>query len=412
MGKKACGLQTTLNFERSDMMVPGMMMPQQGMMMQPQQGMMMQPQQGMMMMMPQQGMMMPQQGMVMPQQGMMMMPQQGMMMSQPGMMMQPQGGVMMPQQGMMMPQPGGLMQQQQLEFSMSTGSSCRPDRSRSPRALSLSDIPARPPFADDASRLSSALRSLGLAWQVGKDRCCSKKFRDSLVCSCNCVEWPMVRLSTIIDEYSDMLLFASTGIGPCTKPSNFAADSKGAVRDAVRLQYAHKIKVAPLRLRDLGDDMDNLPIVAMKLGYNVEWLSPQMKVMWEQVRLRHSSAMTNLTDSSISSTPRRAGRRLALAIGDAVTPLAARGEVDPDEAEPAVLPEAPAAAWSVPRLRLPRLPDRRPAAPVAPAGDDDDDDGDVVPAAAAGNGGNAGGDAEVARLALVNIAPGGPPEGR
>ena len=131
----------------------------------------------------------------------------------------------------------------------------------------------------------------------------------------------MVRLSTIVDEYSDMLLFAATGIGPCTKPANFAAESKGAVRDAVRLQYAHKMKVTPLRLRDLGEDLDNLPIVAMKLGYHVEWLSPQMKVMWEQVRSRHSGQMTNLAPD-LADTPRRGGfgRRPALAIGDASSP--------------------------------------------------------------------------------------------
>lgn len=230
----------------------------------------------------------------------------------------------------------------------------------------------------------------------------------------------MVRLSTNVDEYSDMLLFSATGIGPCTRPANFAADSKGDVRDAVRLQYAHKTKVNPLRLKDLGEDMDNLPIVAMKLGYNLEWLSPQMRVMWEQVRLRHSSAMTNITPADVSATPRRGQRRPALALADAsadaspTTPIAAPGAVTPvarrqadriiDVGEPAVLPAEPVAAWSVPVLRLPRLPGRRNAVPIAPAGDGDDFDGVGLAAAPADIpvGGDGGVEAEIA---LNDIPP-------
>lgn len=312
--------------------------------------------------------------------------------------------------------------QQQFDITMMGGSAdkARSDRSRSPVGFGANGLPARPKFADDGSRMSSALKSLGMQWSVGKDRCCSKKFRDSLVCSCNCHEWPMIRLSTISDEYTDMILFVSTGIGPVTKPGNFAAESKGEVRDAARSQHAHKMKLAPQRLRDLGEDLDNLPIVAMKLGYHVEWLSPQMKEMWEQVRSRHSAAMCDIP----AAAPRRGfgGQRQSMALTDAAapstpqtpgtpaTPEAARHIHRVEGAEEPMLgfPAAAPVAWSVPALRLPRLPGgRRNAAPIAPADDDDDDDdhGRGGPAAAHAVQQLGGGGQAVARLDLLVGAP-------
>ena len=150
-----------------------------------------------------------------------MMPQQGMMMPQYSMMMPQQQSAQPGTMGMQMPA-GGMMQQQQMQLMPpAQGEAARRERSRSPAHGGGHSLPARPSFADDASRMSISLQSLGMVWKVGKDRCCSKKMRDSMVCSCNSHQWPMIRLSTISDEYTDMLLFSATGIGPPTKPGNF-----------------------------------------------------------------------------------------------------------------------------------------------------------------------------------------------
>ena len=60
-------------------------------------------------------------------------------------------------------------------------------------------------FPDDKSRLSTAFRGLGLSWLHGAKRVCPKKFRMSLISSCDPQQWPMFKLSQLTEEEVDAL---------------------------------------------------------------------------------------------------------------------------------------------------------------------------------------------------------------
>ena len=88
-------------------------------------------------------------------------------------------------------------------------------------------------FVDDDRKLSTAYRSLGCSWMVGEGRCCPKKFRMSLITSCNSAEYPMVRLSQLGEEQIDMLLYILTGILPSTRTQDLGCTCKIEARVAI-----------------------------------------------------------------------------------------------------------------------------------------------------------------------------------
>ena len=70
-----------------------------------------------------------------------------------------------------------------------------------------------------------------------------------------------------------------SGISPETKLFELGANTEGVAREAVKRQYVSKLKTSPQRLRMISDELDNLAIVAIRMGYSFSWFSPQAKHM-------------------------------------------------------------------------------------------------------------------------------------
>jgi hypothetical protein len=249
---------------------------------------------GMMAMMPPPGMFMQQQQAAM----------QGMPAPAPGTapnamtMMPPPGMFMQPMQGMPAPAPGMAPNGMPMMLNEITMIGGRPQPA--------DNHPNRPSFPDDSSRISSALKSIGLLWMNGPRRCCSKKFRASLICSANSEEWPMMRLSQLNEEETDLLLYCVAGIAPSTRPGDLAAESKGACRDAARKQHLVKLRKFPMRLQQLTEDCDNVAGVAMKLGYSPDWLSDGLRNHWIMSRQCTGLATQSLATAGMRTTAPKA----------------------------------------------------------------------------------------------------------
>ena len=136
-------------------------------------------------------------------------------------------------------------------------------------------------FGDDASKLSKAYKAIGCQHMFGVRRVFPKKLRASLICACNSDLWPMVRLSQLSEEETDWLLYCVASISPVTKPADFGTDTKGQTRRNVAQQYRAMMKRNPSRLGQLSEELDNVGTVAMKLGYEPDWLSPELRAQYD-----------------------------------------------------------------------------------------------------------------------------------
>ena len=177
----------------------------------------------------------------------------------------------------------GMPPQQMMQASDASDnarSSARGAASRS-RSPTTGEVPT---FPDDKAKMSSSYRTLGMMWKTGERRCMTKKFRMSLIASCNSLEWPMMRLSQLTDEQVDLLLYICTGISPLTRPNDMGATDKRHARVMAHQQHAVKIERQPTRLQQMSDEMDNLASVAMRLGYAAEWLSPELRQVYDRGR--------------------------------------------------------------------------------------------------------------------------------
>ena len=190
-----------------------------------------------------------------------------------------------------------------------------------------------------------------------------------------------MRLSQLTDEETDLLLFIVAGINPATKPTDMAASNKGGARDAAREQHICKMSKHRGRLQHLTDELDNLPAVAMRMGYSPEWLSPELRAQYEAARLRgvpndHHGRQAERPPAAERPVPalvapapppaipevvpadRVLRRRTSLPIEDrrrpegAAVPMVVAGPPAPRE-------EAvgrPVVGWNLPALELPPLP--------------------------------------------------------
>ena len=213
-------------------------------------------------------------------------------------------------------------------------------------------------FPDDDSRLSTAFKALGCNWKFGVGRVCPRKFRASLCCACNPAEWPMLRLSQLSDEEIDLLLYILTGISPMTRPVDLGAGTKREAREAARLQSQVKARKQPERLRHLTEDLDNLGVVAMRLGYAPEWLSPDLRRQYNAARERAGMAQQSMWTGGIGDTPKKA----ALAIENP------EAEAEPEPpvvtAPPAPKKRSAAEAFGARAKACPSKPVAQPAEPV------------------------------------------------
>ena len=92
-----------------------------------------------------------------------------------------------------------------------------------------------------------------------------KRFRASLCAACDPDEYPMVRITQLDDEMVDLLLFILSGVLPNTRIVDLGVETKGQARAAVRSQYMVKMKKNQSRLNIMSEELDNLPMVALRL---------------------------------------------------------------------------------------------------------------------------------------------------
>ena len=211
-----------------------------------------------------------------------------------------------PQQGHAPPQSGveGIMQQAAVQ-----GANSSADHSRSPRRQvtdgSVDGGLCR--FPDDDRKMSTAYRSLGCTWMVGEGRCCPKKFRMSLITSCNSQEYPMVRLSQLGEEQIDMLLYILTGILPSTRVQDLGCATKKEARAAIRSQYVVRLRRNASRLSVLAEELDNVAAVAVRLGYPPHLLSPELRrsfsILQAGAVAMHEEVNAHLARSDHTPTP-------------------------------------------------------------------------------------------------------------
>lgn len=161
-------------------------------------------------------------------------------------------------------------------------------RERSPRrggGTGIRVLPnGRQSFADDSRKLSTTYRSLGMLHVMGEKRCTPKRFRCSLCSSCDAEEYPMVKVSQLDDEHVDLLVFCLSGVLPNTRVVDLGVTYKGEARDAIRAQFQVKLKKNQSRLNIMSEELDNLPMVALRLGYPAALFSPQLGAAYSKMR--------------------------------------------------------------------------------------------------------------------------------
>ena len=180
---------------------------------------------------------------------------------------------------------------------------------KSDGSLEVVSVTTRPKMLDDDRKLSTSYTSLGLVWMHGEKRTTPKRFRASLCTACNDDEYPMVKVAQLDEEQVDLLLFVLAGILPSTRVSDMGAVTKGDAREAVRRQYQVKLRKNATRLSHLSEELDNLPMVAMRMGYPAELFSPPLKKAYDEMRSVRMGGVS-------SGSPSPCGNALA-ALGDA-----------------------------------------------------------------------------------------------
>jgi hypothetical protein len=224
-------------------------------------------------------------------------------------------GMMHPQQMMSMAGMMGMHMQPHNGLAMSRGEQ---PRSTPTSASASGDIDTfqgagkRYPMVDDPRKLSTSYKSLGSVWVSGEKRTTPKRFRASLCTACNDDEYPMVKVAQLDEEQVGLLLLDLAGILPSTKVSDMGAVTKGDAREAVRRQYQVKLRKNATRLSHLSEELDNLPMVALRMGYPAELFSPPLKKAYDEMR------SVRMQRVSLGLPPSAKG---LVALGDSVKPL-------------------------------------------------------------------------------------------
>jgi len=212
-----------------------------------------------------------------------------------------------------------------------------------------------------------------MAWRHGEKKVFPKKFRCTLAAACNPTLYPMLKTSQLPCEYVDFLNYCLSGVLPCTKNRELGCSYKGELRTAFKVQYDAKLKKNQSRLDVISEDLDNLPMAAVRLGYPVELMSPPVRSTMQRMRrdldmASYGGGMPGAPAASGMLALGNGPRDLGMSAREGLGVVGARVgvEVEPvRRAEPA--PEEPAeedepveaaqplrASFSLPTLHLPR----------------------------------------------------------
>ena len=176
-------------------------------------------------------------------------------------------------------------------------------------------------------------------------------------------------------------------------------DLHGECRDEVRCMYLSKLRKNSTRLNILSDDYDNIPHVALSLGYPPSLLSPRLKEFYQRY-IAHMSELPGpspspiLADDVASQVGGHARSQPALALTDAAVPDPSSVSGDASPVLTTTAPEAPTTtqqstptqqrnelvvgiapvivgtnepqvSWTMPRMTIARLPNRSGETPPA-----------------------------------------------
>ena len=163
--------------------------------------------------------------------------------------------------------------------------------------------PEVPDYTDDAKKMSTAYKTLGLSWSTGEKKTTAKKFRMTLCNASDQIRFPMMKLSQLSCEAIDCLVWLVCGIGPLTKPSDFGCANKRECRLQARDQFQRFLRTQPGRLDGLTDAFDNVIEVAMRNGYSVDWLAPETRRLYCDKRNRGAGERATLKFCLRGSSP-------------------------------------------------------------------------------------------------------------
>ena len=122
-----------------------------------------------------------------------------------------------------------------------------------PLTIGTLNIPAQPDYCDDARKMSNSWKASGLAWMYTAARVTPKKFRQTMICSCNSHLYPMIKLSHLSEEWTDFMAFAVFGLNPDAKVQDWGCDTKRQIRTAAREQYISRLQKNASRLDALSE---------------------------------------------------------------------------------------------------------------------------------------------------------------
>lgn len=128
-------------------------------------------------------------------------------------------------------------------------------------------LPPVPRMDDDLTKLATGYKSFGMEWKWGKTRVCNFAFRCSLVVACDQDRYPRLKVSQLLSEIIDMLIYLLCGLTPGTRPQGLQCSTKRKARMAVRRQHEVKLARGRRRFDEIADNYSNVPELAIRDGY-------------------------------------------------------------------------------------------------------------------------------------------------
>ena len=162
-------------------------------------------------------------------------------------------------------------------------------------------------FADDDKRLPRKYRQLGGVHLIddGMNRVTPKRFRASLVSSCDNKIYPMVRVGMLDEEHTDLLAFCVLGLRPDLQLKFLAGpqDTMGKIRDDVVDLYQHKMQRNASRMSPLSEEWDNIPALSLRMGFPRELLTERLSAAFETYQSARDMTLAKMSSQIMNAGP-------------------------------------------------------------------------------------------------------------